>query len=174
MECALVVAATNNQKVDQEASAKPVAPLPPVVSNANNPTLRWPVHGWLKINAYGLRMIPHSFLARTVSLASRGKQNSLYNQSKCTTELDSHTHRWELPVLCYHSIRGNYHYPFLGIKFSAILHDFIWQNYHKNQSDRYLFSHNGKPPNFLINYYILYFQMYYQYLFPTKKYPNNV
>ena len=34
-------------------------------------------------------------------------------------------HRWELPVLCYHGIRGNYHYPFLGVTFSVILHDFI-------------------------------------------------
>ena len=29
-------------------------------------------------------------------------------------------------------------------------------------------------PIFLINYHILYFQIYYQYLFSLQKYPNNV
>ena len=48
-------------------------------------------------------------------------------------------HRWELPVLRYHIIRVNSSYPFLGIFFWVILHDFIRQNYHKNQSNRYPF-----------------------------------
>ena len=56
--------------------------------------------------------------------------------------------RWELPVLRYHSIRGNYHYPFLGVIYSVILHDFIGKNYHKNQSDRYPF------PLIMVNYQI--------------------
>ena len=34
-------------------------------------------------------------------------------------------HRWELLFLCYHGIRGNYHYPVLGLIVSVILHDFI-------------------------------------------------
>ena len=80
-------------------------------------------------------------------------------------------HIWELPVLRYHSIRGNYHYPFLEVNVSVILHNFIRQNYHKNQSDRYLFFLIVvNYPIFLINYHILYFQMYYQYLFFLSKY----
>ena len=78
-------------------------------------------------------------------------------------------HRWELPVIRYHSIRGNYHYPFLGVLFSVILHDFIRQNYHKNQSDPYPFPLiTVNYPIFPINYHNLYFQMYYQYLFFSK------
>ena len=84
-------------------------------------------------------------------------------------------HRWELPVLCYHSIRGDYHYPFLGVIVSVILHYFIRQNYHKNQSDRYpFFLIMINYQIFPINYHILYFQMYSQYLSFLQKYPNNV
>ena len=83
-------------------------------------------------------------------------------------------HRWELPVLRYHSIRGNYNYPILGVTFLVFLHDFIRQNYHKNQSDRYpFFLIMVNYPTFLINYHILNFQMYYQYLFFLLEYPNN-
>ena len=42
--------------------------------------------------------------------------------------LPSQSHRRELPVLHYHSIRGNYHYPFLGVNFPVILHGFIGQH----------------------------------------------
>ena len=83
-------------------------------------------------------------------------------------------HIWELPVLRYHSIRGNYHYPFLGVTFLVILHDFIRQNYHKNQSDRYPFSLiMVNYPTFFINYHILNFQMYYQYFIFFIEYPKN-
>ena len=51
----------------------------------------------------------------------------------------SHAHRWKLTVLRYHSIRVNDPYSFLGVKISAILHDFIRENYHKNQLDNYPF-----------------------------------
>ena len=49
-------------------------------------------------------------------------------------------YRWVLSVLRYHIIRVNYPYPFLGVIFGVILHDFIRKNYHKNRSNRYLFS----------------------------------
>ena len=84
-------------------------------------------------------------------------------------------HRWELTVIRHHSIRGNYHCPFLGVIFSVILHDFIRQNYHKNQSDRYpffLIMINYKI--FPINYHILYFQIYFQYLSFLQRHLNNV
>ena len=55
---------------------------------------------------------------------------------------------WELTVLCYHRIRVNHPYPFLGVNFWVILHDFIRQNYHKNQSNRYPF------PLIMVNYLI--------------------
>ena len=42
---ALVVASINNQKVYQAAAAKPVAPLPLIVGNSNNPSLRRPDRG---------------------------------------------------------------------------------------------------------------------------------
>ena len=84
-------------------------------------------------------------------------------------------HRWELTLLCYHSIRVIYHYPLLGVKCSAILHDFIRKNYHKNQSDRYPFSLIMiNYQIFPINHHILHFQMYSQYLSFLQKYPNNV
>ena len=84
----------------------------------------------------------------------------------CCLFLSPSKHRWELPVLRYHSIRGN---------FSVILHDFIRQNYHKNQSDHYHFPLiMVNYPIFLIDYHILYFQMYYQYIFFLPKYPNNI
>ena len=90
----------------------------------------------------------------------------------CYQKVDEHDltprHRWELPGGNYHGIRGNYHYPFLGVKYLVILHDFIRKNYHKNQSDRYpFFLIMVNYPTFLINYHILNFQMYYQYLFPS-------
>ena len=87
MACSLVVATINHQKVDQETATKPVAPLPPVVGNANNSDLCCSARGWLQlqINASSLRMIPHSHLGRTAPLALRGRYNSLYNQSECTT-----------------------------------------------------------------------------------------
>ena len=44
MVCAPVVATDNHQKVDQEASAKPVAPLPHAVGNSNKTALRRPAH----------------------------------------------------------------------------------------------------------------------------------
>ena len=60
-----------------------------------------------------------------------------------------------------HGIDGNYPFsvttasgvinitPFWGWFFSVILHDFIRQNYHKNQSDRTpFFPHYGKLPDF--------------------------
>ena len=79
-------------------------------------------------------------------------------------------HRWELPVGNYHGNSGNYHYPF----FWVILHDFICKNYHENQSDRYpFFLIMVNYPTFLINYHILNFQMYYQYLFYLLEYPKN-
>ena len=69
------------------------------------------------------------------------------------------THRWELPVLRYHGIRGNYHYPILGVLFSVILHGFIRQNYHKNQSDRHPFPLiMVNYPTFLINSHIYIFR----------------
>ena len=84
-------------------------------------------------------------------------------------------HKWELPVLRYHSIRVIYHYPFLGVTFSVILHDFIRQNYHKNQADRYPFVLiMANYPIFPINYHILYFYMYFQCLSFLQKYLNNV
>ena len=49
-------------------------------------------------------------------------------------------HRWELPVGNYHGNSGNYHYPFFWVIFMVILHDFIFKNYHENQSDCYPFS----------------------------------
>ena len=88
---------------------------------------------------------------------------------------DPPRHRWELPVLRYHSIRGNFYYPFLGVIISVILHDFIRQKFHKNQSDSYPFSLvMVNYPTFLINYHILYFQMYNQYLFIFQEYSNNL
>ena len=67
------------------------------------------------------------------------------------------SYRWGLPVLSYHSIRGNNHYPFLGVIVLVILHDFIRQTYHKNQSDRYpFFLIMVNYPIFLLNYHILY------------------
>ena len=84
-------------------------------------------------------------------------------------------HRWELPVLRYHGIRGNHHFPFLRVMFLVILHGFIGNNYHKHQSDSYpFFLIMVNYPTFLINDQILNFQMYYQYLFFPPKYPNNV
>ena len=84
-------------------------------------------------------------------------------------------HRWELPVLRYHGIRGNYHYPFLGVIVSVILHDFIRQNYHKNMSDCYPFPLiMVNYPIFFINYHILNFQMYHQYFIFLIEYPKNV
>ena len=63
--------------------------------------------------------------------------------------------------------------PFEGI-FLVSLHDFTRQNYHKNQSDCYpLFLIMVNYPTFLINYYILNFQMYYQYLFFLLEYLKN-
>ena len=83
-------------------------------------------------------------------------------------------HRWELPVPCYHGIRSNYHYSFLGVICLVILHDFIRQNYHKNQSDRYpFFLIMVNYPTFFINYHILNFQMYYQYFIFLIEYPKN-
>ena len=38
----IVVTAINNQKVDQAAATKKVAPLPPVIGNTNNPALHHP------------------------------------------------------------------------------------------------------------------------------------
>ena len=94
-----------------------------------------------------------------------------------------------MPVSCCERIRGvagvgidgNYPFfgttaavviantPFLVVIFLVILHDFIRQNYHKNQSDRYpFFLVLVNYPIFLINYHILYFQMYYQYFFLEK------
>ena len=35
------------------------------------------------------------------------------------------SHKWELPVLCYHRIRVNYPYSFLGVIFWVVLRDFI-------------------------------------------------
>ena len=64
--------------------------------------------------------------------------------------------------------------PFGGVIFSVVLHDFIRQNYHKNQSDRYpFFLIMVNYPTFLINYRIFNFQMYYQYLFFLLEYPKN-
>ena len=84
-------------------------------------------------------------------------------------------HRWELPLLCYHSIRVNYPYPFLGVIVLVILHYFNWQNYHKNQSYCYpFFLIMVNYPIFSLNDHILYFQMYFQYLSFLQKYPNNV
>ena len=83
--------------------------------------------------------------------------------------------RWELPVLRYHSITVNYHYPFLGVIVLVILHDFIRQNHHKKLSYRYpFFLIMVNYPIFPLHDPILYLQMYYQYLFILQKYPNNV
>ena len=57
-------------------------------------------------------------------------------------------HRWELPVGNYPDNSGNYHYPFFWVIFMVILHDFIFKNYHENQSDCYPFFRNGKLPDF--------------------------
>ena len=93
-------------------------------------------------------------LFRTNSIGS-ALYISYYNYS-FTKTYQTPTHRWELPVLCYHGIRGTYHYPFLGVNFSVILHDFIRNNYHKNQSDRY-------PLFFIASKYHIYlgFMVYY-------------
>ena len=61
---AIVVTAINHHKMDWAAEFKPVAPLPPVYGNTNNPDLRRPARGWLKLNASVLRMITHSYPAR--------------------------------------------------------------------------------------------------------------
>ena len=45
MALALVIAAINNQKVDQASAAEPVAPIKTVVVNANNPALHQPARG---------------------------------------------------------------------------------------------------------------------------------
>ena len=68
----------------------------------------------------------------------------------------SNTHRWELPVGNYPSNSGNYHYPLFWVIFMVILHDFIFKNYHENQSDCYPFFRNGKLPDFFykLPYYI--------------------
>ena len=80
-----------------------------------------------------------------------------------------YNHRWELPVLRYHRIRGNYHSPFLVVNFSVVLHNFIRKNYHKNLSDRYHhFLIMVNYPIFLINSHILHFQMYYQLVFSSQ------
>ena len=83
-------------------------------------------------------------------------------------------HRWELPVGNYPGNSGNYHYPFFLVIFMVILHDFIWKNYHENQSDCYpFFLIMVNYPIFLINYHIIIFQMYYQNLFLLLEYPKN-
>ena len=56
-------------------------------------------------------------------------------------------HRWELPVLHYHSIRGNNYYPFWGVIVSVIFHNFIRQTYHKISQIVTFFPHNGKLPD---------------------------
>ena len=55
---------------------------------------------------------PHSnYVASTLEAANyQGEKGS---SPKIT--LPPGMHRWELPVLCYHSIRVIYHYPFLGV-----------------------------------------------------------
>ena len=67
--------------------------------------------------------------------------------------------------------QGKIPLPLLGGKFSVILHDFIRKNYHKNQSDRYpFFLIMVNYPIFSLNYHILYFHMYFQYLYFLQKY----
>ena len=122
--------------------------------------------------------LPEYLLFTAVSTSSSSSMDStatiLSLSISCTFTSYPKGHRWELPVLRYHSIRSNYHYPFWGVDFSVILHDFIRQNYHKNQSYRYpFFLIMVNYPVFLINYHILYFQMYYRYLFPLQKYPQK-
>ena len=46
----------------------------------------------------------------------RGGRNKLAAWG-CSSQEVPGEHIWELPVLSYHSIRGNYHYPFLGVIF---------------------------------------------------------
>ena len=70
--------------------------------------------------------------------------------------------------------QGNLPLPLFGGNFSVILYDLFRQNYHKNQSDRYPFPLiRVNYPIFPINYHILYFQMYFQYLSFLQKHPNN-
>ena len=49
-----------------------------------------------------------------------------------TPHLQPSHHRWELTVLRYHRIRVNHPYPFWGVMFWVILHDFVTHKYHKN------------------------------------------
>ena len=48
-------------------------------------------------------------------------------------------HRRKLPVINYYRIKESYPYLFLGIVVWVTLHDFIRQNYHKNESNCYPF-----------------------------------
>ena len=69
------------------------------------------------------------------------------------------------------TIDGNY--PFSITTASGVIT--ITPFLYKNQSDSYpSFLIMANDPIFLINYHILYFQMYYQYLFSLPKYQNNV
>ena len=54
-----------------------------------------------------------------------GSPNSYFDSFGTVRILCAPWHRWELPVLRYHGIRVNYPYPFLGVIFMVILHDFI-------------------------------------------------
>ena len=68
------------------------------------------------------------------------------NHEQCTVH-----HRWELPILHYHIIGVNHPYPFLGVIFRVILHNFIRHNYHNKQSNCYPF------PLIMVNYPIFSF-----------------
>ena len=125
--------------------------------------------GWVDMNLMKQNLIQRGLAEYKSGLLS------LFDRIMGRRKGYTNRHRWELPVVNYHGIRGNYHYPFFWVIFLVILHDFIWKNYHRNQSDRYpFFLIMVNYPTFLINDHILNFQMYYQYLFFLPKYPNNV
>ena len=65
---------------------------------------------------------------------------NLTQPNRSLQRMRSSRHRWELTVLRYHRIRINYLYPFWGVIFGVILHDFIRQNYRKTSQIVTLFS----------------------------------
>ena len=55
----------------------------------------------------------------------------------------------------------------------VILHDFIFKNYHENQSDCHPFFRNGKLPDCFYKLPYYNFQMYYQNLSLLLEYPKK-
>ena len=118
------------------------------------------------------RIIMHKNLSQNCSANKDESKQSIVNET--LSQNFSVDHRWELPVLRYHSIRIIYNYPFSGVIFSVILHDFIRQITIKSVISLPFFLIMVIHLIFLINYHILYFHMYFQYFFFLQKSPNNV